>query len=326
MASKFFQSLFGADDANKFYLPLKDGVAVHDLKGLLREFDLDSVMQAFKSGKLLEWLRALYYEEEAAAVEEIDQNDREAAKKICAVFGVDYRAQLDEELDRSDEAKRLLLSRLTSDEDILDNASITALDQRDLAELLDRDAPKIYLCGEEFNVPIGVGNKYYIGILGRPQITTRAKSPAEFSSQDIFFEGVDLPWSYRPDPDELRNYTSRLSSALKRLKELLEAAEHKRRSTAKCIDKNVYEGSTVVENYVIGVLEAEVISFKAMAFDSKIFIKAKGNTADAKAYLMIPVLGLTRGTEITITAAGPDAQHAVEELLSVINMQCGTGV
>lgn len=240
------------------------------------------------------------------------------------MFGVNYEAQLDKESNRSDEAKRLILSKKTSNPKILDNAPITALDQRDLAELLDRDEPKIYLCGEEFNIPLGVKNKYYIGVLGRPRIKTRAKTPAEYSSRDIFFERIELPWSEHPDTDALMQTASRLTEALRNLEEIIATVELKQQSIAKCIDKNVYEGSTVIENYAIDTPEAEVISFKAMMFESKIFIKAKGKTVNAESVLMILSLGITRGTEITITAAGPDAQHAVEELLSVINIRCGT--
>lgn len=298
----------------------KDGVTVSDLDGFIRAFDLEGVMQSFESGELLEWLDAMYYEVEADAVRKIDRNDREAAKKICAAFGIDYDAQTDPDLDWNTEAKRLLLSKKTKDQKILDNARITALNQEDLAELLDRDEPKIYLCGKEFNVPLSVGNKYYIGVLGRPKIKSRAKSAASFSSRDIFFERVRMPW----DDYEKDNPWSEpeMQDMLANLKEALETTERTRKTTAKRVADNVYEGSTVLETYVDNIA-ADVLAFKAFAFKSVIMIKAKGKAVDVRATLMVVSLVLTAGTEITITASGPDAQHAVEELLAVVDARFG---
>ena len=44
----------------------------------------------------------------------------------------------------------------------------------------------------------------------------------------------------------------------------------------------------------------------------KIKLTAKGKTVDAKSILMIMSLGLTQGTELTISAEGDDAQAALD--------------
>ncbi|MBR3961156.1 MAG: HPr family phosphocarrier protein, partial [Clostridia bacterium] len=62
---------------------------------------------------------------------------------------------------------------------------------------------------------------------------------------------------------------------------------------------------------------------KASSFRSKIQIRAKGKTVDAKSILMIMSMGLSKGTEITICADGPDAKEAVEALKELVDSKFG---
>ncbi len=62
---------------------------------------------------------------------------------------------------------------------------------------------------------------------------------------------------------------------------------------------------------------------EANKFKSKIKISAKGKTVDAKSILMIMSLGLTMGTELTISAEGEDAQAALDALTSLIENKFG---
>ena len=55
----------------------------------------------------------------------------------------------------------------------------------------------------------------------------------------------------------------------------------------------------------------------------KIWLKAKGKSVDAKSILMIMSMGLTRGTEITIRAEGPDAYDAVYSLIKLVKDKFG---
>ena len=52
-------------------------------------------------------------------------------------------------------------------------------------------------------------------------------------------------------------------------------------------------------------------------------ISAKGKTVDAKSILMIMSLGLTKGTELTISAEGEDAQAALDALTGLIKNKFG---
>ncbi|MCR5834143.1 MAG: HPr family phosphocarrier protein [Selenomonadaceae bacterium] len=57
----------------------------------------------------------------------------------------------------------------------------------------------------------------------------------------------------------------------------------------------------------------------ASTFKSKIQLKAKGKTVDAKHMILIMTLVVCKGTEITIVAEGQDAEHAVAALLEFLS-------
>ena len=80
--------------------------------------------------------------------------------------------------------------------------------------------------------------------------------------------------------------------------------------------------TTVITNLTgICARPASVFVQKASSFKSKIQLKAKGKTVDAKSILMIMSMGLVRGTVITIVADGPDAQEAVKALKEIVDNQ-----
>lgn len=181
----------------KFALEMADGTKVrNNLEELREHFDMESIARYYLSGKLLEWLEDRYYDDEAAKIEELDKDAPNLNAQLCAIIGVDaskYDALDLEAVERLNE-KKTFLRQKTSDSTIIDNAMITALNQEDLADLLDLESPVIYLCGEKFNIPIRVEHKKYIGVLGTPKIEIRATSDADLKAKDIIFENVLLPW------------------------------------------------------------------------------------------------------------------------------------
>ena len=81
---------------------------------------------------------------------------------------------------------------------------------------------------------------------------------------------------------------------------------------------------TTIENRTgIHARPASLFVQTASKFRSNIQISAKGKTVDAKSILMIMSMGLTRGTEITITADGPDAFDAVYTLRKLVDDKFG---
>ena len=182
----------------KFALEMADGTKVRsNLEELREHFDMESIASYYLSGKLLEWLEDRYYDDEAAKIEELDKDSPNLNAQLCAIIGVDaskYDALDLEAVERLNE-KKTILRQKTSDSTIIDNAMITALNQEDLADLLDLESPVIYLCGDKFNIPIRVEHKRYVGILGTPKVEIRATSDDDIKKKDIIFENVLLPWT-----------------------------------------------------------------------------------------------------------------------------------
>ena len=180
----------------KFALEM-NGEKIRNLEELKENFDLDTAAQYLLDGKLLTWLEDRFYEDEADQVREIDTNSPSMKQALCNVFGIEYEddSGMDtEELERLNEKKRVLKS-MTDDESIIANAAKTALDQEDLAELLEAGESTIYLCGDSFNIPLKFNSKRYIGILGTPKIKIKASSSNELENHGLNFENVILPFN-----------------------------------------------------------------------------------------------------------------------------------
>lgn len=183
-------------------LKLKDDVEVRTLEELRKNFDLEKIVDAFKSGELFDWLDYRFYDDEADAISKINVGDDFAAEKICAALNVE--CNIDLEFTRRIREKKSALAKLTADEKILDNAAATALNQEDLAVLIHMGYKTIYLCGENFNVPIRVSGMKYIGVLSTPKIKIRAKSQEDLDAKEISFENVQLPWQKAAPIEELK--------------------------------------------------------------------------------------------------------------------------
>ena len=84
------------------------------------------------------------------------------------------------------------------------------------------------------------------------------------------------------------------------------------------------EATLTIENKTgIHARPASVFVQTAAKFKSKVQVQAKGKAADAKSILMLMSLGLSKGTEITISADGPDEAEAVAALKELIETKFG---
>ena len=173
-----------------------NGVKLRSIQELQENFDLDTAVQYLQDGKLLTWLEDLFYEDEAEKIAELDKNAPNMKQQLCEILGAAYEddSWMDAyELERLNE-KKSILKTMTDDENIIANANKTALDQTDLANLLKAGVNTIYLCGDNFTVPIRFENKKYIGILKRPNVKIKAATDSELEEKGIVFENVSLPW------------------------------------------------------------------------------------------------------------------------------------
>lgn len=159
----------------KFALKLKDGAEVRTLEELRQAFDLEAVIGYWSEGKLGQWLKDRYYEEEAEAVGRLNKDTPEFCEELCKALQVPYEREetVDvEELELRRERLRRL-KEVTEDEEILSKVDQVAFDQEELADRLDEGWDVIYLCGKDFHIPEKVGNRTYIPVHTKLDIDER---------------------------------------------------------------------------------------------------------------------------------------------------------
>jgi len=80
---------------------------------------------------------------------------------------------------------------------------------------------------------------------------------------------------------------------------------------------------TVPNRLGVHARPAALIVKKASAFKSEIGIAAGGEEVNGKSIMGVMTLAAGQGTELLVTASGPDEQRAVEELCALIGSGFG---
>ncbi len=79
------------------------------------------------------------------------------------------------------------------------------------------------------------------------------------------------------------------------------------------------EKFTILNETGLHARPASVFVNTAAKFKSDLKLQKGEKQANAKSILAVLALGITKGTEITITAQGPDEEEAVSKLAELIN-------
>lgn len=74
---------------------------------------------------------------------------------------------------------------------------------------------------------------------------------------------------------------------------------------------------TITNNTGLHARPASVFVSTATKFKSELFIQKDAKKVNAKSILAVLALGISKGTEITLTAEGPDEEEAVTAILSL---------
>ncbi len=180
-----------------------NGVIVHSLKELRENYNAEEMLDYYIEGDLLAWLEQHYYENEASALKEISCDQQECIQKVYRVLGIDYASPENmSEAERNKwEAKKRIVSEYTSDDKILSELWLVAMNQEELAELLDKQEKKIYLCKDSFSVPIKISGMEYIGI-GNAAIDN-PYTKEQYEKAGIKISGFDLPKEEEPATAEI---------------------------------------------------------------------------------------------------------------------------
>lgn len=175
----------------RFPLAMADGVQVRTLDELKEHFDLEAVLEYYKSGKLLTWLQDRYLETEAEAIQALDEHSTDLPAELCKIFDVEYHGEpidVDEIARRQERLKQL--RTYTDEKDFIDHIDQVAFDQEELADLLDDGQKQIYLCGEHFVVPVSQRGVSYIGI-NRPNVKLTGRVPEDTDTEDLGLQFKD---------------------------------------------------------------------------------------------------------------------------------------
>ena len=73
----------------RFPLKLAEGKEVRSLDKFREHFDLETVLEYYKSGKLLTWLEDRYLEGEAEAIQALDETDPDFQLQLCSALQVE---------------------------------------------------------------------------------------------------------------------------------------------------------------------------------------------------------------------------------------------
>ncbi|WP_160360590.1 DUF5050 domain-containing protein [Clostridium chromiireducens] len=177
----------------KFPLEMENGVMVRTLEQLKDDFSLEKVLNYYASGKLITWLNDRYYEDEAMQVEKLNSSSADFKQKLCEIFDVEYIAddEIDMEILEQRNIKISKLKQFTEDESIIKNVDSVAFNQEELADLLDEDITPIYLCSEEFTIPISKENVTYIGV-NNPIININSQEDIDLRKKNITISNIKI--------------------------------------------------------------------------------------------------------------------------------------
>lgn len=209
----FFQNAKQTFDANSYDNTKQDDEKVrfvinnntiHSLKELRENFEAEAILNAHIDGTLATWLEQHYYEKEFEAVSNISTvGEPKCLQKLCAALGVDYAdaKNMSAEEKQQWEERREIVSGLSSDPQILSELYLVALNQEELAKLLDQEVHKIYLCQECFSIPIRIPNVEYIK-LGNATLE-HPYTKEQYEKAGIQVSGFTLPDSVDEDSASL---------------------------------------------------------------------------------------------------------------------------
>lgn len=173
-----------------------NNVEINNIKELRENFVLDEAINCVRDKTLIRWFEQLYYEDEAEAAQNLYHNacavfsDKDK-RELCCIVGVDYKETLSEEDKEVFSAHTEEIKKFTDDNDVLKNSAIVALNQQELAKLLNNGETTIYLCHNEFSVPLKRGNVHYIGV-DNPVIIN-AYTAEQYKKVGITMENINLP-------------------------------------------------------------------------------------------------------------------------------------
>jgi hypothetical protein len=187
----------------RFPLEMEQGVEVRSLEELRENFSLVKVLVYLSNGKLVTWLKDRYAYDIADAIEGLNTEDDELAKKVCQIFEVEYDEEVAIDLEKAEERNKKLgiLKEYTTEQRFLDVVDVVAFTQDDLYDLLDEEETNIYLCGEKFSIPLSKKGMTYVGV-NNPVVVVDSKKIVDWNEKGISLIDVRFDSAYQQIVDK----------------------------------------------------------------------------------------------------------------------------
>lgn len=182
----------------RFPLEMENGVEVRSMEELRGNFSLAKVLEYRANGKLVTWLRDRYAKDIADAIEQLNIDEENLAKKVSEIFDVPYDEKTEEDLERAAEKVERVkkLKQYTDEKRYIVEIGNVAFSQDELYDLLDEDEEKIYLCGDKFSIPLAKTGISYIGI-NSPVVIIDSKVEVNWDEKQITVENVVFDDKYQ---------------------------------------------------------------------------------------------------------------------------------
>lgn len=194
----------------RFPLEMDNGVKVRALSELKENFSLVRAIGYVRDGRLVTWLRDRYEDDIADTIENLDIMESEFPRKLCEIFAVDYNEESIVDMEKLEERNNRLkiLREYTDDKEFIDAIDNISFNQDELYELLDDEQSTIYLCGDEFEIPIGKKGVTYIGV-NNPVVIVNSQSEVSWSEKDITLKNTRFDSKYQGVIEENSNTENR---------------------------------------------------------------------------------------------------------------------
>lgn len=184
----------------KFPLEMKDGVKVRTIEELRNNIDYDKLSVYFLNGKLHKWLTDRSYDEYANRINEINIESSNAMKELCDILGVQYADNLSRHNDLKKQKeivdKLAYIYKMIGNEVEIENINLVATNQMEFEELLQAGLKKIYLAGEEFELPVDINNVKIVGI-NEPLVKINSEEVIDFEALEVGFDNVKFDDAYQ---------------------------------------------------------------------------------------------------------------------------------
>lgn len=187
------------------------GHTIHSLKELREKYDSKDLLKAHMEGTLYNWLVTHYYETEADAIQNITIDEPNCLNNLCMTLGIPITKEESLSVKEKEylNARKQLISSLTDNAEILENIPSVALNQEELASLLNKKIDTIYLGKEEFSIPIKVPGIKYIGFAGAT--ISNPYTAEQYQKADIHILGIHLAENVNPNTKHIAKAAAKAS-------------------------------------------------------------------------------------------------------------------